>query len=95
MDTEKKVVEIITGRYGMGTSEQNEVVDTILGEIHARERFEIYFHWYNILHELGHSIMCFNTGKRPHIINEEQIVNDFAVAYWMYYGEDEKMNSLN
>lgn len=95
MDTEKKVVEIITGGYGMGTSEQNEVVDTILGEIHARERFEIYFHWYNILHELGHSIMYFNTDNRPHIVNEEQIVNDFAVAYWLYYGEDEKINSLN
>jgi hypothetical protein len=95
VDIGKKVVEIITGRYGMGTSEQNEVVDTILGEKYAKERFEIYFHWYNILHELGHSIMFFNTDVRPHMVNEEQIVNDFAVAYWLYYGEDEKINSLN
>lgn len=95
MDTEKKAVEIITGRYGMGTSEQNEVVDSILGGIHAGERFETYFHWYNILHELGHSIMCFNTDVRPHPVKEEQIVNDFAVAYWLYYGENEKISSLN
>jgi hypothetical protein len=95
MDTEKKAVEIITGRYGMGTSEQNQVVDSILGGIHASERFETYFHWYNILHELGHSIMCFNADVRPHPVNEEQIVNDFAVAYWLYYGENKKINSLN
>jgi len=88
MDTEKKTVEIITGRYGKGTSEQNEVVDLILGKINTRERFETYFHWYNILHELGHSIMYFNTDVRPHPVNEEQMVNDFAIAYWLYYGED-------
>ena len=95
MDTEKKTVEIITGRYGKGTSEQNEVVDLILGKINTRERFETYFHWYNILHELGHSIMYFNTDVRPHPVNEEQMVNDFAIAYWLYYGEDEKINFLN
>ena len=94
MDIEKKVIKIITGRYGKGTSEQNEVVDSILGGIHARERFEIYFHWYNILHELGHGIMCFNTDVPQHPVNNEQIVNDFAVAYWLYYGEYEKINLL-
>ena len=25
---------------------------------------------------------------------EEQLVNDFAVAYWLYYGEEDKINEL-
>lgn len=95
MDMKNKAIEIITGRYGVGTPEQNQVVDSILGGIYARERFEIYFHWYNILHELGHSIIYFYTDERPHPVNEEQLVNDFAVAYWLTYGENEKLKFLD
>lgn len=95
METGKKAINIITGRYGMGTSELNHIVDAIFGRIHARERFETYFHWYNLLHELGHGIMCFNADVRPHPISEEQIVNDFAVAYWLIYGENTKINFLD
>ena len=39
--------------------------------------------------------MCFNADVRPHPISEEQIVNDFAVAYWLIYGENTKINFLD
>ena len=46
------------------------------------------------MHELGHGIMAFNCASRPHPINEEQLVNDFAVAFWLHYGEKKKINQL-
>jgi hypothetical protein len=91
---EKQTMEIITGTYGTGTEEQNEIVDVILGKQIAKESFEIYFHWYNIMHELGHGIMNFNSCGSLHAVEEEQLVNDFAVAYWFYYGETEKIIKL-
>jgi len=91
--TEKKAIEIITGRYGKGTVDDNRIVDSIFGE-NAKEWFEIYFHWYNVIHELGHGIMIFNCKTRPHPVAEEQLVNDFAVAFWQHYGEEEKILKL-
>jgi len=85
---------ITTGRYGHGTPEENETVDAILGEARAKERFELYFQWFNVLHETGHCIVWFNGGSRPQIVDEEQLVNDFAVAFWTYYGEEEKLGDL-
>lgn len=89
-----KSIEIITGRYGLGTEEQNSAVDSILGGSSAKENFELYFHWYNLIHELGHGIMCFNGAIRPHPVEEERLVNDFAVAFWLYYGEERKVEAL-
>lgn len=60
----------------------------------AEINYEIFFHWYNVLHELGHAIMMFNASFRPHPAEEEQLVNNFAYAYWKYYGEDEKLKEL-
>jgi hypothetical protein len=94
MDIKGSYIEIITGRYGVGNDEQNNVVDRILGDEYAKDRFELYFHWYNILHELGHGLMHYNAEVRPHPVDEEQIVNDFALAYWLLYGEKEKIDSL-
>jgi len=92
--TPPQVVLITTGRYGQGTAEQNEVVDSVLGEEYAKERFELYFQWYNVLHETGHSIIWFNRQRQPDAVDAEQLVNDFAVAFWAYYGENEKFNDL-
>ena len=94
MDISGSYIEIVTGRYGEGTTEQNSTVDKILGGENAKTRFELYFHWYNILHELGHSIMFYHAKNRPHMVDEEQLVNDFALAYWLQYGEKEKLALL-
>jgi hypothetical protein len=88
-------IQIITGRYGKGTAADNEIVEGIFGKESARERFELYFHWYNIIHELGHGIIAFNSPSRLHPAQEEQLVNDFAVSYWSHYGEKEKLTALS
>ncbi len=95
MGHNKKNILIITGRYGKGAPSDNEIVDNIFGKEYARERFELYFHWYNLIHELGHGIIEYNSASRLHPVKEEQLVNDFAVAYWTYYGEKEKLDELD
>jgi hypothetical protein len=94
MDNKRKAIEIITGRYHKGTPDNDEIIHAIFGKEYAEERFEIYFHWYNILHELGHGIVEFNSKNQPHPVDVEQLVNDFAVAFWLYYGEAEKLNEI-
>ena len=56
----------------------------------ADNLLELYFHWYNIIHELGHTLMALNSPSRQSDVDEEQLVNDFAVAYWSIYGAKEK-----
>lgn len=88
------VYSITTGLYNQSTKEDQENVVNALGKENTEERFEIYFQWYNVLHELGHGLLYYNNGVDLHIVDEEQLVNDFAVAYWKHYGELEKINEL-
>ena len=69
-------------------------VTSAMGEENTEERFRLYFQYYNVLHELGHGLLKYNKGVKIHVVDEEQLVNDFAVAYWNYYGEPEKMAEL-
>lgn len=94
MEIDGKIIEIITGRYGQGTPEENKRVDVIFGGKAGKERFALYFHWYNLIHELGHGILHFNDFVCPHPVQEEQLVNDFAVAFWRFYGEEAKFGAL-
>ena len=94
MVREGKGIEIIAGLYGKGMPEQNELVDRILGKGNAAERFALYFHWYNLIHELGHGVMWFYSEPRPHPVDEEVLLNQFAVAYWKQYGEAAKLKAL-
>jgi hypothetical protein len=95
-------VQVVTGQYGKSTAEQNALVNSILGDgEQGRERFELYFHWHNVLHEIGHIIVGYNganglgyDGSALHPVEQEQLVNDFAVAFRKYYGEPEKQAEL-
>lgn len=114
-----RVFLITTARYGAGTEIDNQNVITALGTENTEENFNLYFQWYNVVHELGHGMITFNgernlTTIEDNINNEfdivkfldehgenttwnvyeEQLVNDFALAYWMYMGEDEKIQQL-
>lgn len=93
-DTRHYRLEIITGRYPSANQAQQQMLRRLLGE-HAEADFEIYFHWYNLIHELGHAILFFHSDTRPHPAEEEQMVNDFAFAYWRHYGEPEKIAALS
>lgn len=89
-----KALVITSGRYAQGNEEENKLVDSILGEEYAEERFELYFQWYNVVHEIGHGIVWSNNNTKLEVSDEEQLVNDFAVAFWRYYGEEEKIKEL-
>lgn len=86
-------IEIKTGQYKPAPPEEKAMIQYLLGE-NVEYNFELYFHWYNLVHELGHAVFEFNSALRPHPADEEQLVNDFAVAYWRHYGEREKFNDL-
>lgn len=94
METTKKAIQITTGKYGAGTPQENATVDLIFGREWAEERFELYFHWYNLLHELGHGIQYFYGKECLHPAEEEQLVNDFAVAFWCHYSAQERIHEL-
>lgn len=87
-------IEIVTGQYQMATAEERAMLHQLFGA-QAERDYEIYFHWHNLLHEIGHAIMMFHALQRPHPMHEEQLVNDFALAYWRHYGEDEKILMLS
>lgn len=85
--------KIITGQYSTAGDIGQQMIQALFGK-DAQYRYELYFHWYNLIHELGHAIMMFNNPARPHPAEEEQLVNDFAVAYWRQYGETAKLRQL-
>jgi len=94
-DTSAPVAVIVNGLYGQGTSEQNEMIHSLLGGELARDRFELYFQWYNTIHELGHMITHSNgTAQLRHMVEEEMLANSFAIAFWTYFGEEEKLYAL-
>lgn len=86
-------VEITTGQYITAPLEQRLMIRNLFGE-DVGYNFEIYFHWYNMIHELGHAVIEYNCLNRPHPADEEQLVNNFAIAYWWHYGEVEKFKAL-
>lgn len=86
--------EIHTGQFETASPEDRDLVQYLLGE-NTDEKFELYFHWYNVVHEIGHAVMDFNCESRPHPVEEEQLVNDFAVAFWRMYGEKGKLEAVH
>ena len=86
-------IKIVTGKYQNAPLEQKRMIQELFGE-NTENNYEIYFHWYNVIHELGHAIMMFNSLSRPHPVEEEQLVNNFAYAYWQYYGEKKKLKEF-
>lgn len=82
--------EIISGKYETGTTEQKIGFDQLFGEEDVQERFDLYFHWYNIIHEVGH-VLLDNNRVDMDGVQEELWVNSFAVAYWE---EVDKKNNL-
>jgi len=93
-NAQKDAYSVTTARYGNFTRENEENVLTAMGEEATEENFRLYFQWYNVVHELGHGILLYNSKLSISRADEEQLVNDFAVAYWMTYGEEEKVEKL-
>ena len=89
-----KMYWITTAKRTNWNEKNNNNVITAMGEENTEERFRLYFQYYNVLHEIGHGLIYYNHGVDIPVIEEEQLVNDFAVAYWNYYGEPEKLEEL-
>lgn len=50
-------------------------------------------YWYNVIHELGHAVLCLLSGRIEGGPDEELLVNRFAVAFWSRCGEPEKLRA--
>ena len=93
MSTLEKEYRIVSGRYETGTAEQQAGFRTLLGEENILYRFDLYFHWYNIVHEFGHCLADAQ-GLSLSGVQEEMFVNRFAAAYWTQKGEQDRLSEL-
>ena len=89
-----KVYSVTIALYNQGTEEDFKNVQIALGTENTEERFRLYFQYYNVLHEIGHGLIYYNKGAKVPVVDEEQLANDFAVAYWKYYGEEDKVAEI-
>lgn len=87
------IYKIISGRYETGTQEQQQGFAQLFGNENIKFRFDLYFHWYNVIHELGHCLV--SSRKIPmDPMQEELYVNSFAVAYWKMADADGNLQKL-
>ena len=89
-----KMYWVNTAKWTNWKEEDKQNVITAMGSENTEERFRLYFQYYNVLHELGHGLIHYNNGVSIPIVDEEQLVNDFAIAYWTYYGDPQKIDEL-
>lgn len=87
------VYKIVSGKYESGNEEQKAGYKMLLGGEDILRKFDLYFHWYNIIHEVGHCLVE-KYGLELSKVKEEMFVNEFAVGYYRYVGEDEKLEEL-
>ena len=84
---------IMSGKYETGNEEEKQGYKMLFGEEDIQFYFDLYFHWYNLVHEMGHCIVE-KYGVQMSKVEEEMYVNSLAVAYYRYMGEDERLKLL-
>ncbi len=84
---------IISGKYETGNEEQKMGYRQLFGEADIQRKFDLYFHWYNLIHETGHCLVE-RYGVEKSKVQEEMYVNEFAVSYYRFVGESEKLDEL-
>ena len=84
---------IMSGKFETGTQEQQMGYAMLLGQENIQYKFDLYFHWYNLVHEMGHCVVT-ACGKEFSPLMEEMFVNEFAVGYYRYIGDDERLADL-
>lgn len=87
------IYTINTGQFEKGTPKQQAAFTQLFGPENTQYKFDFYFHWYNIAHEYGH---CLCSYYQSDIVGLEQefLVNSFAVGFWKYAGHEKELNSL-
>ncbi len=71
---------IVSGKYEEGTVQQQMSYQQLFGKENTKDKFDLYFHWYNIIHEVAHCIIDVNNIKM-HPVEEELFANYFAIQY--------------
>lgn len=89
---------IFTGVWELASVEKRKpIIDLFGNEDIARTFHKTYFQWYNLIHELGHIFRRYHGIKvdwTKEGANEEQAVNDFAMAYWKKFGQNDKLEFI-
>ena len=84
---------IYTGKFETGTPEQQGAYTQLFGAENIQYKFDLYFHWYNILHEYGHCLCdYYKTGTDD--LKEELLVNRFAVSICNQAGFEKELKNL-
>ena len=83
----------MSGKFETGSEEQKMGYAMLLGQENIQYKFDLYFHWYNLVHEMGHCVVeaC---GKQLSPLMEEMFVNEFAVGYYRLIRDDERLGEL-
>lgn len=61
---------IVSGCFEKGTPEQQAAFVHLFGTENTQYKFDLYFHWYNIIHELGHCLLAQNDVKHSPVREE-------------------------
>ena len=84
---------IMSGKFESGNEEQQQGYKMLFGAEDIQFFFDLYFHWYNLVHEMGHCIVE-KQGAKFSKVDEEMYVNSLAVSYYRFMGEEEKLGKL-
>ena len=85
--------KILSGKYETGNEEQQMGYKMLFGEENIQRKFDLYFHWYNLVHEMGHCLVE-KYGLKLSPVEEEMYVNELAVGYYRYVGESDRLAEL-
>ncbi len=85
--------KIFSGKYETGNEEQQMGYKMLFGEDNIQYKFDLYFHWYNLVHEMGHCLVE-KYGLKLSPVEEEMYVNEMAVGYYRYVGETDRLEEL-
>jgi len=84
---------IYSGQFEKGTPEQQAVFGQLLGNQNTQYKFDLYFHWYNIIHEYGHCLCSYYDADTIGL-RQEFLVNRFAVSIWHHLGYERELEKL-
>ena len=85
--------KILSGKFETGNEEQQMGYKMLFGEENIQRKFDLYFHWYNLVHEMGHCLVE-KYGLKLSPVEEEMYVNELAVGYYRYVGESDRLAEL-
>ena len=85
--------KILSGKYETGNEEQQMGYKMLFGEDSIQYKFDLYFHWYNLVHEMGHCLVE-KYGLKLSPVQEEMYVNELTVGYYRYVGESDRLAEL-